>query len=289
MADKSPWIITATAATLQAEVLDRSAEVPVVLDFWAAWCQPCRMLGPVLERLADQHQGKFLLVKVDIEDPQLAPVANAFGVESIPAVFALKNGKIVDQFVGVLPEDELQAWIERLLPSPAEALTDQAEALEVVDPATAEVKYREAIGLLPNDTGPRISLARLLLSQNRLDEARQEIEDLAAAGVLGAEGERVHAELTLQLQARQAGSLEQVQAAAETSPSDLGLQLKLAQVLAAAGEHQKAMDLCLTLVQKDRQGIGEKARELMVHVFHVLGPESDLASTYRRKLTMLLY
>lgn len=287
MSGESAWVIDTHHATFQQDVVERSREVPVVLDFWSPSCPPCRILGPLLEKLADEHQGRFVLVKANTD--QLPDVAASLGVEAVPTVFAVRDGQIVDQFVGLLPEREVRAWLAALLPSEAENLAAEAQSLEKIDPQEAEAKYRAAIEQAPNDTSARVGLARALLAQDRLEEARQAIADLASAGALDAEGERVHAELVVELEGKTAGSVAQCRAAAEASPDDPEAQLTLARSLAAAGEHQEALDVCLRLVPKDRQGVGEQARQLMVHVFHVLGPESPLAAEYRRKLTMVLY
>jgi putative thioredoxin len=287
MSGQSPWVVETSTETFQHDVIERSKDVPVVVDFWADWCPPCRMLGPILEQLAEQFEGKFLLVKVDTQ--KMPDLAEAFRVSSIPAVFAFRDGQVVDQFVGLPPEPRVRAWLEQLVPSPAESLAAEARTLEQTDPEAAEARYREAIELMPSLTSAREGLARTLLARDQLDEARRLIEEMAAAGVLDAEGEHVQAELAIGLEAKQAGSVEACRAAAQAAPDDLQRQLQLAKALAGAGQHQEAMDLCLQLIQKDRQGLGEKARELTVHVFHLLGPESELASDYRRKLTMALY
>ena len=287
MSDTHAWVVQTSHAAFQQDVIDRSREVPVVLDFWSERCQPCLLLGPLLERLAEESAGKFVLVKANTD--QMPDVAAAFGVSAIPTVFALRDGAVVDQFVGLLPEPQIRAWLEAILPSEAEDLAGEAQRLAAADPESAEAKYREAIELSPNDTSARVGLARLLLAQDRVEEARQTIDELAAVGALDAEGEAVQAELTVALEGREAGSVEACRAAADASPDDPDVQLGLARSLAASGEYQEAMDVCLRLIPKDRAGIGEQARQLMVRVFHLLGPESELASEYRRKLTMVLY
>ena len=287
MSDTHAWVVETSHASFQQDVIDRSREVPVVLDFWSERCQPCRLLGPLLEKLAEECQGKFVLVKANTD--QMPDLAAAFGVSAIPAVFALRDGAVVDQFLGLLPEPQIRAWLEAILPSEAENLAGEAQSLEATDPRAAEVKYREAVKLSPNDTSARVGLARLLLAQDRVEEARQAIEELAAVGALDAAGEAVQAELTVALEGREAGSVDACRAAAEASPDDPDVQLRLAKSLAARGEHQEAMDVCLRLIPKDRAGIGEQARQLMVHIFHLLGPQSELAGDYRRKLTMVLY
>jgi len=287
MSDTHAWVVETSHASFQQDVIDRSREVPVVLDFWSERCQPCLLLGPLLERLAEESRGRFVLVKANTD--QMPDVAAAFGVSAIPTVFALRDGAVVDQFVGLLPEPQIRAWLEAILPSEAENLAGEAQSLETTDPETAEAKYREAVELSPNDTSSRVGLARLLLAQDRVEEARQAIEELATVGALDAEGEAVEAELTVALEGREAGSVDACRAAAEASPDDPEVQLRLARSLAARGEHQEAMDVCLRLIPKDRAGIGEQARQLMVRIFHLLGPQSELAGDYRRKLTMVLY
>lgn len=287
MAAPSPWIVETSEATFQQDVLERSMDVPVVVDFWAAWCQPCRMLGPILEKLSTEYAGKFVLVKADTD--QMPNIAGAFGVQSIPAVFAVRNGEIVDQFVGVAPEAQLRQWLDRIVPGEADNLASEAEKREVVDPQAAESLYRQAIEANPSDPTLEIGLARSLRNQDRIDEARQIVERLAEAGLLDAEGERLRAELDVVAESAAGGGLEAARRAAEASPNDLSAQLQLARALAAAGEHAPAMDICLRVIEKDRAGQGETARELIVQIFHLLGSDNPLVADYRRRLTMLLY
>jgi putative thioredoxin len=287
MSQQSSWIVETSEATFQSDVVDRSQEVPVVVDFWATWCQPCRLLGPILERLANEYQGRFCLVKANVD--QMPAVAGSLGVQSIPAVFAVRDGQIVDQFLGLLPEPQIRAWIDRLLPTAVENLTEEAETLEVINPTAAEAKYRKAIELEPADAKARIGLARVLLSASRLDEARTLIDELAAADLLDTEGERLRAELELRLQEQEIGGLQTAREAAAAEPDNLPLQLNLAKAMTVDNQFEEALETALRLVEKDRAGVGEEARKLMVQIFHLLGSESELANDYRRKLTMLLY
>ena len=176
----NPYIVETTEATFEQDVIERSKEVPVVVDFWAAWCQPCRLLGPILEGLAREFKGAFVLVKADTET--LPNIAAAFRVQSIPAVFAIKDGRAVDSFLGLLPESAIRAWVERLMPTPAEQKIAEARQVEATDPAAAERLYRAAIELAPNDPTAKISLARFLLGRNRLEEAQALIANLERAG-----------------------------------------------------------------------------------------------------------
>ena len=142
------WIINVTDDSFESEIIERSNSVPMVIDFWADWCGPCRALGPVLEKLAEEYDGKFILAKVDTEKAPQA--ATSFQVQSIPAVFAMREGKVVDGFMGALPEPQIREWLTRILPSEAETLLVQAKAIVDSDPAEAESKLRAAIALDPN-------------------------------------------------------------------------------------------------------------------------------------------
>ena len=283
----SPWIIDGTEQNFDSEVLPRSQEIPVIVDFWAPWCAPCRELGPVLERLATEFAGQFLLVKVDID--QQPGIAQAFGVQSIPHVFALRNGQLADQFMGALPEDQLRQWLAKFQPSPAELLVQEARKLAPEDTAEAEVKYREALELVPHDDKIRIELARLLLKHHRNDDAREILTKLEARGFLEPEAENIKAELDLRAAAAEAGGAAECRAALAANPNDPTLKLKLAEALGAAQQYEEALALCLAVVQFATGDLRNEARTTMVNLFRLLGPEADLTKTYRRKLATALY
>lgn len=283
----SPWIIDGTEQNFDQDALQRSQEIPVVVDFWATWCEPCRELGPVLERLATEMAGQFLLVKVDVD--QQPGLAQAFGVQSIPHVFALRKGQLVDQFSGGLPEDQIRQWLAKFQPSPAEILLKEAHRLEPEDSVAAEAKYREAIELAPQEDRIRIELARLLLKQHRNPESQEIITKLEARGFLEPEAENIKAELDLRAAAAEAGGVSECRAALAANPDDSRLKLKLAEVLGATQQFEEALELCLKVVQSSAGDLRDEARTTMVNVFHLLGPEADLTKTYRRKLATALY
>ncbi len=279
---KSPWIIDTDDETFDADVFERSQQTPVVVDFWAAWCAPCRMLGPILEELAEEYQGRFILAKADTDR---APKAAAqFNVQSIPAVYAVSGGEEVDFFVGVLPKEQLRDWIDRLL---LLGVAVEAERLEETDPESAETRYRTLIEQAPNDPRGPIGLAGVLLAQNRADEATQLIEQLEERGFLEPEAEKVKAEL--QLRDTSGDDLATIRAEAVQHSDDLSLQLKLAEALAGQKQYEQALDKCLEIVAKDKKGVGEEARQVMVNIFRVLPDDSEMVRNYRRKLSTLLY
>ena len=279
-------VVETTAENFLVEVVERSDRVPVVVDFWAEWCQPCRILGPILEKLAVEYQGRFVLAKADTE--RLSDIAAGFGVRSIPAVFAIKGGQVVDSFVGVLPEPTLRAWIDRIMPTPVELLVIEARGLEPSDPEAAEARYREALDLAPAEPSAKIGLARLLLATGRAPEAREILDRLERRGFLEPEAETLKAELTLRGDAESGGDLDQLRAEHRARPLDRSTGLKLAEALASAGEYEEALRLALDLVEADRRVTGEPARKLMIAIFQLLPPDSELASGFRRRLSVAL-
>ena len=280
--DESPWVIETTAESFQEDVFERSRSVAVVVDFWAPWCGPCRALGPILERLVGELQGQAILVKANTD--LLPEAAGEFGVQGIPAVYAVLNGEVVDFFNGALPESQVRTWLARLVSGRA---LSAAGALESTDPAAAELAYRKLVEQFPRDHQPQIGLARSLFAQQKYIDAQAVIDELAKRGFLEPEAEKLKAQLDLQ---RLSGeSLAEREAAAVARPDDLPLQLAWAQALAGAAHFEKALEICLHLVQRDRSGVGEPARKLMLEIFLALPADSELTSQYRRKLSMALY
>jgi putative thioredoxin len=281
----SPWVVEVTMENFQEVVVDGSRERPVVVDFWAEWCGPCRHLAPMLERLAVERSGAFLLAKINTDE---APdLAQAFRVSGIPAVFALRDGKIVNHFTGVIPEDALAAFIDELggaTPSePAEpTLLERAIELEGRDPHAAARAYREMLAPAPDDPAARVGLARVLLASAGNES---EAAALLAGGAFGDyEAEAKRLGTVLQLRAVPHTDLATAQGASGAEG-----KLGLAHVLAARGEYTAALDALLEAAADDQQLGRTAVRELMLKVFEVIGPRSEQADTYRRRLQGLLY
>ncbi len=287
MQESSSWIFNATAATFQEDVVDRSMQCPVVIDFWAPWCQPCQILGPQLEQQIQNAQGKIVMAKVNIDEEQ--ELAAAFGVQSIPTVFAIHEGQAVNQFQGLLPEDQLREWVNSLLPSAQEELMKRAAQLEESDPVSAEQCYREAMQTDPANDALRICLARVLLAQSRDAEARQIITDLESRGFLEPEAKQIKSQLDIREAAAETGGVEEAQAAAAANPDDLTLKIKLADALAVSRKFEEALDQCLEVIQTDRDGVGQEAKTTMLKIFDLIGPTSAIVSNYRKKLATAMY
>jgi len=284
--EASPWIIDADEATFQTAAVERSRELPVVVDFWAPWCQPCLLLGPVLEKLAGEYAGKFLLVKADVD--KLPNIAAGFGVQSIPAVYAMRDGQLLDFFVGLKSEEQLRGWIDRLLPTPAEQLVIEARSLAATDPKVAEAKYIEASGFDANLVSAKIGLATLLLEQRRIDETRAILDELEQRGFLEPEAEKLKARLHLAASSDSPVELSHLRAAA-SDPKNLPAMLALAEGLASQGQYEEALVAALAVVQSGKKEFVEPARQLMVDVFRLLPDDSPLVTDYRRRLSTALY
>jgi putative thioredoxin len=284
---QSPWISDTTTPRFEADVIRASLERPMIVDFWAPWCGPCRQLTPILEKLTAEFAGRFQLVKVNIdENPE---VAQAVGVQSIPHVVAFRDQQIVSEFVGVHPEEKLREWLNSILPSKAEELLKKGRALEATDAKGALAAYREAAALDAENAAIKIALARVQLKLNLDDEARKIIADLESRGFLEPEAEKVKSQLELRAAAAEAGPLDEARKSAAANPADLNLQLKLADALAVANRHEEALKILLDIIQKDKTGVGVEAKNTMVRIFDTLGTGSELVGTYRRKLATALY
>ncbi|MDB5390381.1 MAG: trxA 2 [Planctomycetaceae bacterium] len=282
-----PWIIQPTAETFEKEVIERSLQTPVIVDFWAPWCEPCKLLGPTLEKLAEEGQGKFILAKIDVD--QSPEIAQWFGVQQIPVVFAIQGGQAVDQFMGNVPEAQIREWLQQFQPSPLQILLRDAATLEATSATEADAKYREALELEKDNPTAKIGLTRVLMAQHRDEEARALIAEMEARGFLEPEAQPVKAELELRAAALETGGVPAARAAVAAQPENLDLQLQLADTLAASHAYPEALEICLNLVKQHRATMGEKAKTTMVQIFQALGASSELAQQYRRKLSTALY
>lgn len=270
-----------TDACFETDVIIRSQLGLVIVDFWAEWCAPCRMLAPLLEKLAGEFPERLTLVKANTEENPGA--AQAFGVTGIPAVYAVLDGTIIDSFQGALPETSLRPWIDRCL---SQESLFQARQLIGTHPAAAEEQLREIIANTSADQA-KVALLELLHEQNRIEECRTLIDELERRGFLERECEKIQSEL--ELKSHVASDLQGLRSRAEGHPEEFGLQFELAEALAAGASFEEAMNICLNLVRDDRANFGERARLLMLDIFRVLGDDADLTREYRRKLSMLLY
>lgn len=282
MSDRT--IIDATDANFQAEVIEESHRRPVVVDLWAPWCGPCRVLGPILERLAEEHAGRFLLAKVNVdENPGLA---HAFQVRGIPTVHAVVNGKVVDSFTGALPEIQVRAWLEGILPGPEVELLERADALlEKGDRARAKEILGELLERKPRHGDALLRMARILAAEGKVDEAERSL-DL----ILPDDAERLEKEIAVLRLKLSGDGVEEAERRARENPDDLEARLALGKALAAAEQYERALEIFLDVLRKSpRVGPGEEARKAMVEIFGAIGARSELADRYRALMAAELY
>jgi putative thioredoxin len=287
MTEQPTTVIDVTDETFEADVLERSHQLPIVVDFWAEWCGPCRVLGPTLEKLADEGKGKFLLAKVDTDRAQR--VSQILGIKSIPTVIAFRGGKPVAQFSGALPEEAVREFLERLMPSPSDEIVEEADKLRASAPMQAEPLYRRALEMDDGHAGAGIGLAELMAERGERDEARAMVEGLLPA--TGAHGERIeqlHALLALSDGASEA-SEEELRERLAANPKDTSAMMDLGQVFAANRRYPEALQMFFQAAESDREVAKGAAKERMVELFHVVGVRSELADDYRTKLRRLLY
>jgi putative thioredoxin len=262
-------------------VVQRSHDVPVVVDFWAEWCAPCRTLGPLLERLAAEYGGGFELVKVDVDANQA--LAQQFGVQGIPYVMAFKGGKPVSQFTGALPETQVRSFLDGIVPSRLDLIVDDARtAMLDGEDARAEELLRAVLAEKMDHEEAGTTLAALYLSKG--DNARA--LDVLAPLSPTSEVERLRA--TARLTDIEGSDIAALTAALDADPDDDATRLELGRALAGAAEFEPALDHFLAVVRKKNE-LRDQARKAMIDVFEVLGADHPLSMSYRRELANALY
>jgi putative thioredoxin len=263
-------------------VLEESKRRPVVVDFWAPWCGPCKSLKPILEKLAAEYGGKFLLAKINSDENQ--ELAARYGVRGIPSVKAFVGGAPVDEFSGALPEGEVRAFLDRLVPGPADELRRQAaDARTAGDIGGALRLLAEASQLDPVHVGVRLDVAEIMLDLNETGEAERLI------GSLPDDADPRVPQLKARLQFTGAAGEDEAALAARVAAdgNDLDARLKLANLLVAAGRHEPGMDQLLEIVRRDRSFGDDVGRKTLLSVFNLLGGGA-VVSRYRRLLASAL-
>lgn len=273
-----------TEASFERDVLERSLDVPVLLDCWAPWCGPCRSLGPVLEKLVQAYGGRFLLAKLNTDEaPQISA---ALQIRSIPLVVLFVGGRPVDQFVGALPEGKVREFLDRHVQpqaSPAEQL--RTEAAAAPDAATAEALLKNALALEPGHAGATLDLAERLLDRRALDDAKALLDGLPPA----ARDDR-HAAISARLQLalnRPAGDAAELSARIAANAKDFEARFALAALQAHDGDFRAAFEQLLEVVLRDKGDERERARKQLVEWFAAC-PDADAVSYGRRYLGMYL-
>ncbi|HEY0335545.1 MAG TPA: thioredoxin [Stenotrophomonas sp.] len=282
-----PHVFDATTATFETEVLQKSLQVPVLIDFWATWCGPCKTLGPILEKLAGEYHGAFELAKVDVDQEQ--EIAAAFQIRSVPTVFLVRGGQVVDGFPGALPEGQLREFLAQHgvvpAPAPAEVIETTPEPL---DPQVEVAQLREAIAAQPDKDELKLDLALALLRTGQADEAGPLLDALPANLSTDDRAVRARARLGFAEALKDAPATESLRASLAADPADLRARHLLGVRLLLDGQDEAALEQLIELLRQDRTYAEGLPRKTLIDAFRVIEDE-DLVGRYRRKMSALLF
>jgi putative thioredoxin len=317
-------MIDVTVENFEAEVLQASTQIPVLVDFWAPWCGPCKSLGPVLEKLETDYGGRFKLVKINSDDEQ--QLAQAFGIRSIPTCVLIKDGKPADGFMGALPEGKVREFLDKHLPSTDELIAEEdlSEAEQLLaqgDTSSALAKLQEALAVNPANDEARFDYVKLLIAMGELDTAQAALAPALAQIPLQLRFEALHHWLQAMVFAttdeRGQWELAQFDALIDKNKRDFDTRLAKARLLMAAGQWTEAMDELLEIIMRDKAWSDQAARKHFVAILELLtppkpkgdapvpgksaggieltgkaaaieDPHAEMLSRYRRKLSMAL-
>jgi putative thioredoxin len=284
-----------TEAEFMAEVVDGSAEVPVIVDFWAPWCGPCKTLGPLLEEAVKAAKGAVKMVKVNVDEAQA--IAGQLQIQSIPTVYAFYKGQPVDGFQGALPGSEIKAFIDRVVQAAGgdssggldDAVAAAEEMLEQGDASDAAQTFAAILGEEPAHPAAYGGLVRAHIALDDLDQAEAILNGAPAEISAAPELEAAHAQLQLAKQAADAGPIPELTARVEADPDDHQARYDLAQALYAAGDGEAAVDQLLELFRRDREWNEGAARTQLFIMFDALKPNDPVALNGRRKLSSMIF
>jgi len=279
--------IDVSVQNFNTEVIEKSRTVPVVVDFWAPWCGPCRVLKPILEKLAEEYQGKFILAKVNSDENQA--LAGQFGVRGIPSVKAIYQGKIINEFSGALPEPAVREFLDRIIPNDSELNRQQAmSCYEKGDSKAALVLLDKAIELDPNNHTAKINKATLLFESNDLQAAKDLIAQLPVNIQLAESVKELLAKLELAARTQALPDKQTLLAQIQQDDMNLQARLDLASHYINEQAYDQALELLFAVLKKDRHYQDEIARKTILSVFTLLGPQDPRVRAARKTLASLL-
>lgn len=280
---ESNFIFEATEENFQQGVIENSYKAPVLLDFWAEWCQPCKQLIPVLEKLATELNGQFVLAKVNSETQQ--SLSQQFQVRNIPTVFIFKNGEVVDQFSGLQPEQRIRELISKYITTEADNIRNQAmQLIQGGDFESARSKLMEAEKLEPEHVGVQIDLAHIEARDKQYESAQERLENLKLADRERAEVVSLLNKMELAQLSENAPDIEELRQQIENEPENSLPRYQLATQLINQQQYEQGLDELLYILQTDRNFQDNAARKTLLSTFSLLGDEHPLVSQYRRKM-----
>jgi len=286
-----------TTASFRADVLDASMQVPVIVDFWAPWCGPCKQLGPIIEKAVREARGAVKLVKINVDENQ--ELAQQMRIQSIPAVYAFFQGRPVDGFVGAQPESALKQFIQRLTklgageqgPSPIDEALEHAEAaLKEGDHEAASAIFAQILEHEPDNVKALSGMARCCIAVGELDQAKKFLAQVPAASANDPTITGVRAQIELaEAGQKAAGQSQEMRARVEANPKDFEARFALAQALFAGGDREGGIDQLLEIIRVNRAWNEEAARKELVKFFEAMGPTDPLTLSARRRLSSILF
>jgi putative thioredoxin len=280
--------VAVTEADFDHIVLEGSRQVPVVVDFWAPWCGPCRALTPILEKLALEYEGKFVLAKVNADENPV--LSQRYSVRSIPSVMAFVDGVVADQFMGAQPESAVRQFLDRVLPTAGELLQREATLQRAGGNTEAALDLlTQAAALEPNNELVLAELVETLLDLDRVEEARRAGARLAPMRSREDRVAKALARLDIVGDSAQNTDAATLEARIGSHPDDLDAHLALAKLHAQQNDHERALALLLEILKRDRAFGGDVARKTMVSLFDLLGSDHPLVRRYRKELSAALY
>ena len=276
-----------TEENFASQVIEASHQAPVLVDFWATWCGPCQSLMPLLQKLADDYKGKFLLAKVEIDQQQ--NLATQFAVRSVPTVKLVKNGQIVDEFTGALPEGEIRAFLEKHIEHESDQLMQQA--VQTYQQGQIEQALQQMQQLILDDPANeqnRVIFATVLLRENRVDDAMELINSLSTEMKESDDVKALLAQLEFVNITKDAPDINSLQARLDSDPSDCEARYQLSGYCMLQGDYEAGMQQLLEIVKRDRSYNDDAGRKTLLKVFDMLGGSGELVQKYRRALALLL-
>lgn len=283
-------------ATFMADVVEASQTVPVIVDFWAPWCGPCKTLGPQLEAAVTAAKGAVKMVKLNVDEAQM--IAGQLQIQSIPTVYAFWKGQPVDGFQGAVPASEITSFVERVIKTaggeaPGDSLNDAVEAAEeMLSEGAASDAAQTFAAILEEDSshaGAYAGLVRSHIAMDDLDQAEAILNGASADISTSPELEAAHAQLQLARQAADAGPVAELRAAVETDPNDHQARFDLAQALHADGDAEGAVDMLLELFKRDREWNDGAAKTQLFTVFDALKANDPIVLNGRRRLSSMIF
>lgn len=276
-------VLDVTDATFQTAVIEESKTRPVVVDFWAPWCGPCRILGPIIEKVAGEFEGDVVLAKLNVDENQQSSMQ--YRVQGIPAVKAFRDGRVVNEFTGALPEPQVRAFFQSLAPTAADRAAAEAEKLIASgNTAGAETRYRELLTTTPDDPKVVLGLARILIARGDRDEADTLLKRIPADRQAKILRHRIFLEGYASRHAD-----EDLEAEATANPRDARARYRWGVMLAAREDYLAALTELLESVRADKTWEDGAARKAMLAIFEILGMDSTITRDYQRRLENVLF